>query len=219
MDDAQTPAWAVLDAWREQQADRLDPLRFHVMEALDRRLVLHAGTVRDLLEQRLSALLQAYADDLEGRAPDAVHDAGVTLPGPGRGELGQLVDDMSGRSVELADERAASDGAVVAPAMPITETLAEFRRLWSRLRAESQLRQSLEHVPTDAGPLNSAALVHRSIALMRELSPGYLQQFLAYVDHLSWIERLNAGGPASSDDASRVPAARKRSQKPRGHRQ
>jgi len=34
MSHSSTPARAMLDAWREQNADRLDPLRFHAMEAL-----------------------------------------------------------------------------------------------------------------------------------------------------------------------------------------
>ena len=59
------------------------------------------------------------------------------------------------------------------------------------------MRQSLEQVPGNAGPLNSSSLVHRSLSLMRELSPGYLQQFLSYVDALSWMEQMN-GGSASA---------------------
>lgn len=56
-----------LDAWRERGADRMDPVRFRFMEALERRAAPHAGAARALLDQRLAALLDAYAADLSGR--------------------------------------------------------------------------------------------------------------------------------------------------------
>jgi Protein of unknown function (DUF2894) len=100
------------------------------------------------------------------------------------------------------------------------EALGEFRKIWSELRTDSQVRQSLEQVPTDAGPLNSGSLVHRSLTLMRELSPGYLQQFLSYVDTLSWMEQMNDGGALMTKEGPRTGSARKRARaKPRGHRE
>ena len=77
-------------------------------------------------------------------------------------------------------------------------------------RLLKERRQSLEQVPENAGPLNSGALVHRSIGLMRELSPGYLQQFLSYIDALSWVEQIN-GSLSSSSETPRATSPRKRS--------
>jgi hypothetical protein len=71
------------------------------------------------------------------------------------------------------------------------------------------LRQSLARVPGNAGPLNSSSLVHRSLSLMRELSPGYLQQFLSYVDALSWMEQMNGGVAPAGKDAPRTAGTRK----------
>jgi len=76
------------------------------------------------------------------------------------------------------------------PEMPLLE---EFRATASRLRTENQLRKSLDQAPSNAGPLNSDSLVHRSLSLMRDVSPGYLRHFVAYVDTLSWLERVTAG--------------------------
>jgi hypothetical protein len=75
-----------------------------------------------------------------------------------------------------------------------------FRETWSKLSAEKQLRHSREQVPDNAGPLNTNSLVHRSLSLMRECSPGYLQQFLSYVEALSWMEQL--AGPVAATPAS-----------------
>lgn len=51
-------------------------------------------------------------------------------------------------------------------------------------------------------------LVHRSMALMRSLSPDYLAHFLAYVDDLSWLEQL-AGSTPSTSATSRPGNAKK----------
>ena len=61
----------------------------------------------------------------------------------------------------------------------------------------------------NAGPLNSSSLVHRSLSLMSELSPGYLQQFLSYVDALSWMEQMNGGGALPAKDAPRATSSKK----------
>lgn len=198
-----------LDAWREQNADRLNPMRFHFIEALERRTAGHGGEARRILDDRLSKLLEAYADDLEVAASsvDAVASS-TTPPSPDRGALGGLVDHIS-------------NGVAPRPStFPALEALDDFRKIWSELRTDSQVRQSLEQVPTNAGPLNSGNLVHRSLTLMRELSPEYLQQFLSYVDTLSWMEQMNEGGALAIKDGPRAMGPRKRARaKPRGQRE
>ena len=79
---------------------------------------------------------------------------------------------------------------------PQLGAVQDFRRLHARVRSRAQLRETLRPPPADAGPLNSASLAHRALALMRETSPGYLQHFMAYLDALSWLEQLQAGPPA-----------------------
>jgi len=187
-----------LDAWREQRADRLDPVGFHHMDALERRAARHEGDVRRLLDERLSTLVAAYAAKVE-RATSAPANGGSA-----RTPLGPLVDTLAAH--------AATRGADRYPELP---ALDDFKELWTRLRTESQLRQSLEQVPANAGPLNSSTLVHRSIALMREVAPGYLQHFVAYADALSWMEQMGYGAPAVAE-APRAPGAgRKRAAKSR----
>ncbi len=95
------------------------------------------------------------------------------------------------------------------PSYPKLEMLDYFREIWTKVSTERQLRQSLAQVPGNAGPLNSSSLVHRSLSLMRELSPGYLQQFLSYVDALSWMEQMNGGAALADKDAPRSGSDRK----------
>jgi hypothetical protein len=176
-----------LDTWREQHADRLDPMRFRFMEALERRAANQDGEVRRLLDARLSALLDAYAHDLRKARKRA-----KAKPAPVRETLGGLLDHIANH---------AGNESSSFPELPALDT---FRGIWSRLHSQNQLQQALDHLPDNAGPLNSSALIHRSIVLMRELSPGYLQQFLSYVETLSWMEQMN--------DSSRT--AKKRTRTP-----
>lgn len=204
----ETCARARLDAWRERGADRLDPVRFRFMEALHRRAAGHSGEARRILDERLSSLLEAYADDLAQAAPDTTASA---TRGPVRSALGEMVDSMAHRTAVQGDGRAAAKGAPLPASWPEPEMLEYFRELWSRVSTERQLRHSLEQVPGNAGPLNSSSLVHRSLSLMRELSPGYLQHFLSYVDALSWMQQIGGATASSGKDAPRAGSARKSS--------
>jgi Protein of unknown function (DUF2894) len=220
MIDGGTPARAILDGWREQNADRLNPMRFHFIEALERRAAGHDGEARRILDDKLSKLLEAYAEDLEKAASKAKDGDSATTPcAPARGALGGLVDLIASQPARGGD-LVARDAPPGPSFLPELEALDDFRKIWSKVRTESQVRQSLEQVPENAGPLNSGSLVHRSITLMRELSPGYLQQFLSYVDALSWMEQMNGGSALVTNDAPRAPSARKRARgKPRERRE
>ena len=211
MSDSGTRARAILDAWREQSADRLNPLRLHFIEALERRATGHVGEARRLLDERLSTLIKAHADDLEIAASNV--DAAVnaaTPSAPARGALAGLIDHIANTTVARGDDLVARDAAPQPAALQSLAALDEFRKIWSEVRTDSQVRQSLEQVPANAGPLNSGSLVHRSLTLMRELSPGYLQQFLAYVDTLSWMEQMRDGGALAAKEEPRSVSARKR---------
>ncbi|MFC7521050.1 DUF2894 domain-containing protein [Xanthomonas populi] len=205
-------ARARLQRWRSQGADRLDPVRFHLMETLAARAGTQAGTVREVLEEKLGTLVDAYAATVRQAsrrraASDAVPSALQ------RSALGALADQMAGHAalLEVDSRKTASADATLFPELPALE---DFRRTWTTVRTASQVRQSLQEAPKDAGPLNSSVLVHRCISLMRECSPGYLQHFLGYVDALSWLEQLHSGGALASDDAAPVAPGKKRSKRP-----
>jgi hypothetical protein len=126
-------------------------------------------------------------------------------------ELAELVDVLTNRATAATEGGAAERSGVPhahrrndLPELPV---LDYFRETWSRFSTEKQLRQSLEQVPDNAGPLNSNSLVHRSLSLMRALSPGYLQQFLSYVEALSWMEQLVAPAAGTSMGTGAAPPA------------
>ncbi|ABE35149.1 hypothetical protein DR64_6130 [Paraburkholderia xenovorans LB400] len=209
--DPVSAARATLGAWRERGADRLDPVRFHFIEALARRAAGHSGEARRILDDRLAGLLEAYAGQIE-RATSAIADtdtdtdtdtdadAHTAAPanGPLHETLKSLVDSIASQPA------LATTGLPRSASYPELAELDYFREVWSKVRTEKQMRQSLEQVPGNAGPLNSSSLVHRALSLMREISPGYLKQFLSYADALSWMEQINGGAAPSGKDVPRA---------------
>ncbi|QJD69022.1 DUF2894 domain-containing protein [Xanthomonas campestris pv. badrii] len=203
-------ARARLQRWHAEGAGQVDPVRFHLMQALAARAKAQAdAAVRAVLEDRLAALVDQYAAVIEQAAARATPRA--VPPAPQRSRLAALSDQLASHAalMEVDSRKTAAADALPFPELP---ALDDFRRTWTTVRTASQVRQSLQDAPKDAGPLNSSVLVHRCISLMRERSPGYLQHFLGYVDALSWLEQMHTGGVLADETAAPIgTAARKRS--------
>lgn len=195
---------ARLADWRARQLDRYDPVAFAVMEALQARATQHHGAARARLEQRLDERMQAYAARLpRGRARTAPSEPVRATP------LTALVADLAQRPPAACAPLHAIGPSQVPAAYPALPAIDEFRALWATVRSRSQVRRSLDAAPTDGGPLNSAVLVHRAMALMGELSPGYLSHFLAYMDNLSWLDQLQPRAAAPTRDVGRIAKPRR----------
>jgi hypothetical protein len=202
---------AMLDAWRERGDHRFDAVRFRFIEALARRAAGHGGNARRILDHRLAQLVAAYGEALEGHRPtqgDTAAQPGK-LP-PTRGPLAQLVEHAARQAPAPAHGAATGDATTgLPPSSPELKSLSYFKSTWSRLSADRRLNQSLAKMPENAGPLNSHHLVHRSLTLMRDLSPDYLDRFMSYVDTLLWIEQATSAGGAAGAENPRAEGTRK----------
>jgi len=213
-------AAATLDAWRARGADRLDPVRFRLIEAMARRAEAYTGEARHVLDARVAALVAAYAGDLaaheairetagkaaggQGNDGKAVSAAAQALPTAADSPLAGLLRHVARHDPATADAAAPSSARALPDEL---ELLDYFRKTWTRLGTDRQLRRSQDQVPANAGPLNSSHLAHRALSRMRETAPGYLQQFLSYLDTLAWLEQM--GNPAASaKDGAPAGAAR-----------
>lgn len=166
------------------------------MAALARRADRYEGAARRLLDARLAAL-KAQNHRLSA-APSVSANLSVT-----RGPLGQIADGLAARHHHGEPPSGVSGQAVSVGAAQWTSdrelgTLRQFRGAWARLSAEQRLRQALEQVPAQAGPLNSNHLVHRALVAMQDISPAYLQRFVNYVDTLLWLDEQQAKPVATS---------------------
>ena len=68
------------------------------------------------------------------------------------------------------------------------KTVRESRATWARMSVDKQLALAMKRGPENAGPINSHNLVLRSLAMMQEISPGYLSRMVSYVDTLLFLD-------------------------------
>jgi len=211
---------ARIAALRSSGAGRIDPLRFHFIEVLARRLHAHEGEVRRILEGRLDEALAACS----GRLRRTRDEAGQTIARTVRrhpdaaDELQRLfvagdfvgiarcvarIEDDARRSplAELARcgvrpsaQEGAAGPAAADGAHGELRSLRLFRNAWAQRSAERQASQAIERAPANAGPLNSHMLVLRALSSMRDLSPDYLNRFVSYADTLLRLEQAGRKG-------------------------
>lgn len=215
---------------RAAGAERFDPVRLHYIEALARRTTTHHGNVRRVLEARLAQALEQFKDRFalaQREAAEAVAQSADHYP-QSASDLQRLVaeGDFKGlRSLIAAlqtSEQSTSLRALVRQleqqaqghadahveghtgARPELKAIRNHRDTWSKLSVDKQVVQALQQAPKNAGPINSHMLVLRSLALMREISPDYLNRFMSYADTLLSLEqgeRERAGNPKKLQSA------------------
>jgi len=182
---------AAIQALREHGAERLEPLRLGIIEALARRASSHQGRARQWLDERLATLL---ADCQARLTPGRRSPATVPAPAPTRSPLADLL-------AQLGSGPGPGPGEPGAPRE--LNAMRHHRPTWARLSADLRLAQSSAQAPENAGPLNSQALALRSLKLMRDVSPAYLNRFMAYFDALLWLEQAQGDTPLVAKAAAR----------------
>lgn len=221
---------ALIAALYTAGAGRFDPVRLHYIEALARRASTHQGSVKRMLDTRLEQALaalkerfeQARCDASEAMARSAQHyphaaddlqrlfDAGdfkglqrliATL---GTREQGAALRALVHQLDQHIPENA--DGRLEGNAGPRSELKAirNFRNTWAKLSIDKHVAQALEKAPKNAGPINSHMLVLRSLALMRDISPDYLNRFMLYTDTLLCLDqeaKVKPGAPKKRPSA------------------
>lgn len=193
-----------LEAWLDS-AHRPDPRLLRIM-ALERRTATQTGDVRRLLEERLAELVNAYAEELD--AATAAAGMAPSVPPDSRPDsaLASLIGHLAAHAAQ--GDVTPCDVTALATRTD-SSVLDELRQACAEVRTASQLRQALAPAPADAGPLNSASLVHRALTRMRDLSPDYLEHFVAYVDALSGLEPICAKHMPGTESTSNTTSGRK----------
>ncbi len=169
-------------------ADRHDPVTCHYLQVLLERAAGHQGEVRRLLDARLAQALQAlrerFAQAQREATPATAHqekNGSHTLLGELVFHLAQLVPGQLGVSPDGLSLRATGS-------RPELKSVRQFRNTWSKLSVDKLVAKALGQAPKNAGPINSHMLVLRSLALMRDISPDYLNRFMCYADALLCLD-------------------------------
>lgn len=180
---------ATLDALRSNGAAERNPARFAYLEALARRIATQPEAVRRKLAEKFNAMARDFATPVADPIAEAPKECAVS-------PLSELLTYINQRAYEQG-ETLFSAVNTDARRTPELRSIACFQETWSRLSTEQQLAETLACAPENAGPLNSQHLVLRSLQLMREIAPDYLQGFMSYIDTLVWLEQTSPAKPAS----------------------
>lgn len=110
----------------------------------------------------------------------------------------EIADMTIPRQGELLPAADASAGDKTARGGPRElRALTPLRESWAKLNAEKLVMRSINEGPENAGPLNPHYLAIRSLSNMRDLSPHYLNRFVAYMETLLWLEKAAAKKPGT----------------------
>ncbi len=170
-----TPALPDLDALRASGAARVDAVGWHYIETLAKRTREQSGPAQlKLLAKLQEALVRLETRMGAATAPLAKQDA---IPSP----LAVLLHDMGSKSTPQASSK--TTGWVLE-----SPRIQQFRKQLSQISVQKQVTQAIAQAPQNAGPINSHMLVLRSLGLMRDISPDYLNRFMAHVDTLLCLD-------------------------------
>ena len=170
-----TPTLPDLDALRASGAARVDAVGWHYIETLAKRTREQSGSA----QLKLLAKLQEALARLETRmASDAdIPEKQVATPSP----LATLLQDMGWKGGAQGSSTSTGSGSE-------NPRIQQFRRQLRKISVQKQVTQAIAQAPQNAGPINSHMLVLRSLGLMRDISPDYLNRFMAHVDTLLCLD-------------------------------
>ena len=181
-----------LETLRAAGAARVDAVGWHYIETLAQRTHAQSGTAQSLLWVKLQGALEEF----QGRMKRAAAPEAETAPGPVL---------PSAMSVLLQDMDSTTDTQGVdkmAGRLAETPHIQQFRKQLSQISVHKQVTQAIAQAPQNAGPINSHMLVLRSLGLMRDISPDYLNRFMGYVDTLLCLDEAGVGKAAPRRTAS-----------------
>jgi hypothetical protein len=165
-------------AWAAEAAQR-DPVGWHYILVLAERTRIQTGPAQALLQAKLSTALA----QLQARLP-APTNANATPPSLATAHsspLSALLQDMAAPTPERP-LNPSGHGRMDKP------HIVAFRQELGKISVQKQVTQAIAQAPQNAGPINSHSLVLRSLGLMRDLSPDYLNRFMGYVDTLLFMD-------------------------------
>ena len=187
-----------LAALRQAGAPGFDAVAWHYIEVLAERLGPQTGAAQALLQRKLDQALQNLQDRMNAAARSTASAAAMPA-GPGHtSPLADLLHDLAARHATVQPTGKAALGRSENP------RVQQFRQTLSKISVQKQVTQAIAQAPHNAGPINSHMLVLRSLSRMRELSPDYLNRFMAHVDTLLRLNEAGQVKPKKSVAASKA---------------
>ena len=178
-------AMALLQPAQAAEAAQLDPVGWHYILVLAERTRTQTGPAQALLQAKLNtAVAQLQLRLAKPQTPSTLPSS--LAPSP----LSALLQDMAAPSAQRPWSPS-GHGRLDNP------RVEQFRKQLGKISVQKQVTQAIAQAPQNAGPINSHMLVLRSLGLMRDLSPDYLNRFMSYVDTLLILEDSGQSKPAT----------------------
>ena len=172
-------AQALLQPAQAAEAAQLDPVGWHHIQVLTERTRTQTGLAQVLLQAKLNSALAQLQARLAAQKKQHTQHIQPTRHTPS--PLSALLQDMAAPSAE----HPLSPGGHGRMDKP---HIVQFRQQLGKMNVQKKVTQAIAQAPQNAGPINSHMLVLRSLSLMRDLSPDYLNRFMGYVDTLLFLD-------------------------------
>lgn len=176
-------------------AAQLDPVNWHYIQVLTQRAQRQQGLAQHLLLDKLEKALSDLQAKLSAAPKNALQKKQVLAPSP----LAALLQEMLPK---VTDSDAAQNTSGQVTKFSSTAWRAEsprirqFRKQLQQISVQKQVSNAIAQAPQNAGPINSHMLILKSLSVMRDASPDYLNRFMGYVDTLLWLEVAESVKPA-----------------------
>lgn len=178
---------------------RSDTIRHHYFETLAHRAQTQPEPVRRVLEGKLArALAECQVRMEENETPTERKDRPSPLA-----DLLRHIAQQTTQDIKIDPARSEEDHTDL-------KSLRYFRDNWSKLSTAHSVAQAIATGPSNAGPLNSHALILQSLKLMRDTAPDYLNRFMNYANALLWLEQANDANSPPKKNSGRGEGNKKR---------
>lgn len=180
------PIEALQRSLQARGAAQWDPVGWHYLQVLAERGRTQPGTVQALLHNKLLQALQHFEtrmDTAQRGLPSAEQHQAKPSP------LADLLSDITQPTTPTQTGQPANWRAD-------RPRIQQFRQQLGKIRVQQQVSRAIAQAPHNAGPINSHMLVLRSLGVMRDLSPDYLNRFMGYIDTLLWLDEATPKAPS-----------------------
>ena len=168
---------SLLQTLKEAGAAHVDAVGWHYIETLAARTRAQTGAAQRLLQGKLQRALSDMQQRISTAPQPRPQAKAQTPPSP----MAQLLKDMT-------PVAPAASTASLTPRSTESPRVRQFRRQLRKISVQKQVSRAMAQAPLNAGPINSHMLVVRALGLMRDISPDYLNRFMAQVDTLLCLE-------------------------------
>jgi hypothetical protein len=177
-------------------AGQLDAITWHYLDLLARRAEEQKGLAQHMLcdkwEQGLTELERRFAMTSSTGHQNANVLEGANETATSNPTLNAGPSPLAGLLETMKQHHPVTTPSPSGEWQQENPRIQQFRKQLGRISVQKKISQAMAQAPQNAGPINSHMLVLRSLSIMRDASPDYLNRFMAYVDTLLCLDQAGS---------------------------